>query len=84
MFEEFQRKRDNFEPKLGDLAALLRCRVNADSQVWTKRFASLKNQAQLAEEQDILGQEQGGHAHGTFYNPSGVPAKVKQQPMHLL
>ena len=54
IFQDFMNDREGFVPKLGDLAELLRCRVDADSHVWSKRFAMLRNQARLAHQGDVL------------------------------
>jgi hypothetical protein len=53
-YAEFAQQRGKFVPQLGELAAMLRCRVDAEDRVWASRFASLRNQAQLAGESEIL------------------------------
>ncbi len=54
LFKEYQANPNTFVPRLGELAALLRCRVDAEAYVWSKRFAMLKNQARLAAQDDVL------------------------------
>lgn len=54
LFEMFKRSSDNFSPSLGDLADLLRCRVDADEGVWKKRIDLLRNQAILSQQEDML------------------------------
>jgi hypothetical protein len=44
---------DNFSPTLGDLASLLRCRVDAPPNVWERRFANLERDA-TASDKDTL------------------------------
>jgi hypothetical protein len=54
LFQAYQANAESFVPALGDLAQLLRCRVDTDDAVWSRRFAALRNQAQLAEQKDLL------------------------------
>jgi len=54
LFHAFQANPESFVPTLGDLAELLRCRVDAEDHVWSKRFATLRNHAQLGKESEIL------------------------------
>ncbi len=54
LFYEYLDNPEAFVPQIGDLAELLRCRVDADEQVWGKRFGTLRNQAELAEQRDLL------------------------------
>lgn len=53
LFIEYLIDPGSFVPRIGELAELLRCRVDADAQVWTKRFEGLHNQAQLAQQPDL-------------------------------
>ena len=53
-FLEFLHDPSTFRPTLGQLAELMRCRVDADDAVWTKRFEVVRNQALLAQQQDLL------------------------------
>jgi hypothetical protein len=54
LFKNFQEQPNSFVPSIGSLAELLRCRVDAESHVWERRFGVLRNQAQLAEQEDVL------------------------------
>jgi hypothetical protein len=54
LFQDYLSNREGFVPQLGALAELLRCRVDAENHVWSKRFATLRNQAQLARQNDVL------------------------------
>lgn len=53
LFEQFQGDRESFVPPLGELAELLRCRVDSDEEVWHSRFATMRNQAELASQADL-------------------------------
>jgi len=54
LFKEFEACPDEFAPSLGLLADLMRCRVDAEPIVWRRRFAALVNEAQMAEQHDII------------------------------
>ncbi len=54
LFERFLADGDAFSLQIGELAELLRCRVDAEETVWAKRFATLRNQAELAKETGLL------------------------------
>ncbi|MCC7293031.1 MAG: hypothetical protein IT449_13300 [Phycisphaerales bacterium] len=54
MFAQYQSSPESFVPKLGELASLLRCRVDAEDRVWKSRFQSLRNNATLCGEEVIL------------------------------
>ena len=54
LFREFQDDQDNFEPSIGALADLLKCRADAENSVWRKRFDTLKNEALSADHNDVL------------------------------
>lgn len=47
LFARYQENSNTFAPTLGELAEMLRCRVDSDDAVWSSRFASLRNQARL-------------------------------------
>ena len=44
----------NFNPKIGDIADLLLCRVDAEEEIWNQRFETIRRQAQATEQLDIL------------------------------
>jgi len=53
----FLRYLDNpkgFLPSIGDLADLLRCRVDAEPSVWNDRFDKAERQAQAAGQEDLI------------------------------
>ncbi len=54
LFLEYQSDPGSFTPRIGDLAEMLRCRVDAEQFVWNKRFESLYNQAELAHQKDLV------------------------------
>jgi len=54
LFEMFKRFSRDFRPSLGELADLLRCRVDADEGVWKRRVETLRNQATLSQQEDVL------------------------------
>lgn len=54
LFKIFIDEPDSFVPPIGSLAELLRCRVDSHQSVWRERFASLRNQAELAKQADVL------------------------------
>ena len=54
LFKEFKDQPEGFVPTLGSLAELLRCRVDTEKAIWEKRFLTLRNQAQLANQNDLL------------------------------
>lgn len=54
LFARFQENRNTFAPTLGELAEMLRCRVDSDDRIWSSRFESLRNQARLTGQTAIL------------------------------
>ncbi len=54
LFASFKHDVEHFSPSIGELADLLRCRVDADATVWSKRLDTYRNQAELAARQDLL------------------------------
>lgn len=53
LFAQFRENPTTFAPALGELANMLRCRVDADDGVWAARFVTLRNHATLTEEAEI-------------------------------
>lgn len=45
---------DRFFPAVGQIADLLRCRVDAEPPVWQERFEKLRRQAEAAGQQDVF------------------------------
>jgi hypothetical protein len=54
LFREYLSKPQGYAPTLGALAELLRCRVDADTPIWKKRFDSLRNLAIQVDQQDVV------------------------------
>lgn len=48
LFVSYEDDPNNFAPTLGELAEMLRCRVDSDDAIWSTRFNSLRNQAKLS------------------------------------
>ena len=53
-FKSFEASGDNFSPSLGMLADLLRCRVDADPDIWEERFDRISRNATVAGQEEIL------------------------------
>ncbi len=53
-FGDFTREPDSFSPGIGGLADLLRCRVDADEEVWVQRLEAIRRKARVAEQSDVL------------------------------
>lgn len=54
LFKEFQRDASSFMPGIGQLADLVRCRVDAESLIWNTRFEKLKRLAIETEQEDVV------------------------------
>jgi hypothetical protein len=54
LFSDYWDSPEKFYPSLGDLADLLRCRVDAELQTWNKRFENMIGKAQAAEDTEVL------------------------------
>lgn len=53
LFQHYLDNRNGFTPGIGDIADLLRCRVDAESDVWQKRFDTAQHQATAAGQDDV-------------------------------
>ena len=53
LWTEFEERGQSFSPPIGELASLLRCRVDADSEVWLTRFGNLRRDARAAERESL-------------------------------
>ena len=53
LWREFEESRQSFSPSIGELADLLRCRVDADSEVWLARFEHLRRDARATEKESL-------------------------------
>ena len=54
LYREFEENPRDFTPRLGLLAELLRCRVDAEPPIWEKRFESLRQRAQVTEDDGMV------------------------------
>jgi hypothetical protein len=54
LYKNFANGSDTFEPSIGELADLFRCRVDADLAVWHGRFADAKRLAEAAQQANVL------------------------------
>ena len=54
LYEKFLANREQFSPSIGDLADLLRCRVDANPAVWEERLESVLRKAQAADQKEIM------------------------------
>jgi len=54
LYQQFELDGSSFVPSLGELASMLRCRVDAEDRVWASRFLSLRNQAEVAGENVVV------------------------------
>jgi hypothetical protein len=54
LFQRFTEDPDRFSAMIGDVADLLRCRVDADQEVWSVRFNTIRRQAEAAEQRDVV------------------------------
>ena len=54
LFAQFCDQPQGFAPSLGEMADMLRCRVDADLQIWHKRIETFRNLAQLAQDTKVM------------------------------
>ncbi|MDQ7842089.1 MAG: hypothetical protein RDU83_13875 [bacterium] len=54
LFVQYADSPERFVPMLGQIADLLKCRVDAEHDVWQQRFDRIRRQAQSADQQDVL------------------------------
>jgi hypothetical protein len=54
LFERFSENPDQFTAMIGEIADLLRCRVDAEPETWSARFNTLRRQAETADESEVL------------------------------
>ena len=54
LFEQYLRSADVFRPMIGDIADLVRCRVDAEPEVWQARFDKIRRRAESAGQNDVL------------------------------
>ncbi len=54
LYKNFLAERERFSPSIGELADMLRCRVDADPTVWQRRLESISQKAMAAEQSEIV------------------------------
>lgn len=54
LFTDYSDSPDRFSPMVGQIADLLRCRVDAELEIWRQRFDKIRRQAQSANQVDVL------------------------------
>ena len=54
LYKKFLAERERFSPSIGELADMLRCRVDADPTVWQRRLESVSKKARAAEQSEIV------------------------------
>jgi hypothetical protein len=54
LFSQYRDSPATFTPMLGAIADLLRCRVDAESDIWEQRFSRVRQQAEAAAQDDVL------------------------------
>lgn len=53
VFRTYEKKPEKFSPSLGDVASLVRCRVDAPENVWAKRFEALWKDAEASQRKGL-------------------------------
>lgn len=53
LFREYIDSPERFHPMIGDIADLLRCRVDAEEEIWSDRFDKLQRQAESVQQADV-------------------------------
>ncbi|MBI4668353.1 MAG: hypothetical protein HY747_04070 [Elusimicrobia bacterium] len=54
LFQNYKDQPKTFNPSLGDMAEYYQCRVDSERAVWEKRFSSVRNIAQAADNSSLL------------------------------
>lgn len=54
LFSQYMDSPQRFYPAIGAVADLLRCRVDAEDEIWQKRFESIESKAHVSEQSDVL------------------------------
>jgi hypothetical protein len=54
LFQMYMDTPDRFVPSVGEIADLLRCRVDAEMGIWQHRFAKVRALAESVDQQDVL------------------------------
>jgi hypothetical protein len=54
LFVQYLDSPGRFFPMVGQIADLLRCRVDAEVDIWQERFGKIRRQAESSDQQDVL------------------------------
>jgi hypothetical protein len=54
LFVSYSEAPAKFAPTIGELADMLRCRVDAGHEVWARRFEQVRRQAESTEQRDVI------------------------------
>jgi hypothetical protein len=54
LYAQYLDSPDRFYPTIGAIADLLRCRVDAEEEIWQQRFETIQSKAQVADQDEIL------------------------------
>jgi len=54
LFVLYEDSPGRFHPMIGDIADMLRCRVDAEPEVWVERFSKLRREAESAGQADLI------------------------------
>jgi hypothetical protein len=54
LFAQYVDSPERFFPMVGQIADLLRCRVDAELDIWQQRFEKIRRQAESVNQQDVL------------------------------
>ena len=54
LYLSYLNNKEEFTPSIGDIAALVRCRVDAPREVWMARFSTIENRAKVADQETII------------------------------
>ena len=54
LFGRYEEDPERFSPMIGDVADLLRCRVDAEPRIWESRFDKARKQAMSTGQEDVL------------------------------
>jgi len=53
LYQQYHASPETFCPEIGEIAAVLRCRVDAEEEIWEKRFETMRSKAQTAEQTEM-------------------------------
>ncbi|MBN2272354.1 MAG: hypothetical protein JXN61_17210 [Sedimentisphaerales bacterium] len=53
LYGEYLDSGDSFSPQIGDIAELMRCRVDAEEEIWEQRFQAIERKAETSEQKEV-------------------------------